>query len=191
MNPYAHNAFTSLVGIVFGLYIMLLMVRILLQAFQANYFNPLSQAVAKITQPAIIPLRRFVPDFGRVNGSALAMMLIIQIAELWIVYEAGGHTPALHGVIVLAVAELLHVCINVFFWATLIRAIMSWVNPGSRHPAVDLLRSLSEPLLEPARRLAPATSGIDFSPILVIIGLQLVAWLLLDPLRDFGRLLLL
>ena len=76
-----------------------------------------------------------------------------------------------------------------FFWAILIRVVLSWVNPGVRHPASAVVYSLTEPVLAPARRLLPAMGGFDLSPILVLIGLHLVNLLLIDPIRDAGRLM--
>ena len=86
----------------------------------------------------------------------------------------------------IATAELLSLLVNVFFWAIIIRVILSWVNPDPRHPAVGLLGELTEPVMRPAQRLLPPISGLDLSPILVLIALQLLNMLLIYPLRDFG-----
>ena len=86
-------------------------------------------------------------------------------------------------------AELLDLCTTVFFWAILIRVVLSWVNPGIRHPASDIVHSLTEPVLAPARRALPAMGGFDLSPVLVLVGLQLVNLLLIAPIRDAGHLM--
>ena len=188
-GPYAGNALTFLVQVAFGLYIFILMLRVLLQVFRADYFNPLSQVVVKLTEPVLAPLRRVVPSVGRIEGGALIVLLAAQMIEYWLVLGVRGAEPSLSGLAVVSVAELLDLCTTVFFWAILIRVVLSWINPGLRHPASDIVYSLTEPVLEPARRLLPAMGGFDLSPILVLVGLQLVNLLLIAPIRDAGRLM--
>jgi YggT family protein len=91
---------------------------------------------------------------------------------------------------VVALAELLDLLITVLFWAIIIRAILSWVNPDPRQPAVVLLYQLTEPILAPARNLIPTVGGLDLSPIAVLILLQLTKIVLIAPLWDTGRALL-
>lgn len=186
---YAGNALAFLAQVAFGIYIFVLMLRVLLQVFRADYYNPLSQLLVKLTEPVLAPLRRITPRIGRVEGGALLVMLGAQMIELWLVYGVRGVEPSLAGLAVASAAELLELSTTIFFWAILIRVILSWVNPGLRHPGVDIVHSLTEPVLEPARRALPAMGGFDLSPILVLIGLQLVNLLLIEPIRDAGRLL--
>ena len=187
--PYAGNALTFLVQVAFGIYILVLMLRVLLQVLGADYYNPLSQFVVRLTEPVLAPLRRIVPRVGRIEGGALVVMLGAQMIELWLVYGVKGVAPSLAGLAVVSAAELIELCTTVFFWAILIRVILSWVNPGIRHPASDIVYSLTEPVLEPARRALPAMGGFDLSPILVLVGLQLVNLMLIEPIRDAGRLM--
>ncbi len=187
--PYAGNALTFLVQVAFGVYILILMLRVLLQVLRADYYNPLSQLVVRLTEPVLAPLRRIVPRVGRIEGGAVLVMLGAQMAELWLVYGVKGVEPSIAGLAVVSAAELLELATTVFFWAILIRVILSWVNPGLRHPASDVVHSLTEPVLEPARRALPVMGGFDLSPILVLIGLQLVNLLLIEPIRDAGHLM--
>ena len=187
--PYAGNALTFLVQVAFGLYIFILLLRVLLQVFRADYYNPLSQFVVRLTEPVLAPLRRILPRVGRIEGGAIIVMLGIQMAELWLVFGVRGAELSIVGLAVFSAAELLDLCTTVFFWAILIRVILSWVNPGMRHPASDIVYSLTEPVLEPARRALPAMGGFDLSPILILVGLQLVNLLLIEPIRDAGRLM--
>ena len=82
-----------------------------------------------------------------------------------------------------AVPELVNLALNVFLFAILIQVIISWINPGSYNPVLSLINSLTEPLLRPARRLIPPFSGLDLSPMVVMIGITLLKMLLLPPLR--------
>ena len=89
--------------------------------------------------------------------------------------------------LLLSTAELLKQIIYIFMFVVFVQIILSWISPGSYNPISALLYQLSEPLLRPARRLLPATHGIDFSPILVFIFLQLSLILLVRPLTELGR----
>lgn len=187
--PYAGNALTFLVHVVLGFYVLILMLRVLLQHFRADYHNPLSQFVVKLTEPVLAPLRRLLPRVRGIESGALLVMLAVQMIEFRVVYGVQGVAPSLIGLAVVSIAELLDLCATVFFWAILIRVVLSWVNPGIRHPAAAVVVSLTEPVLAPARRVLPGLGGLDLSPILVLIGLHLVDLLLIDPIRDAGRLM--
>ena len=80
-------------------------------------------------------------------------------------------------------AELLELAFNVFIFAIIIQAILSWINPGHYNPVSSLLYSLNEPLLRPARRLIPPIQGLDLSPLVVLIALQVIKMLVIPPLR--------
>ena len=84
--------------------------------------------------------------------------------------------------LILSVAELFALFLNVLLFSILIQVIISWINPGTYNPAVSLLYSMTEPVLRPCRRLIPPISGMDLSPLVALIAIQLVKLLLLPPL---------
>ena len=188
--PYATNAATFLIHTLFGLYILVVMLRFLFQVVRADFYNPVSQFVVKATNPPLVPLRRIVPGFAGVDLSAVVLMLILQFIELWLIFKVLGQPGSLAGLAALSVAELLNIALNVFFFAILIQVILSWVNPGVYNPMTSLLHSLTEPILRPARRLIPPISGLDLSPIAAIIALKLLEYLFIHPVRDLARSLL-
>ena len=122
--------------------------------------------------------------------AALVLMLLLKLLEWWLLLWLKGIPGNPAGVFFLAVADLLSLAINVFLVAILIQVILSWVSPGVHNPVSGLLWRLNEPLLGPARRLLPPISGLDLSPILVLVLLQLLKLLLVAPVRDLGRALL-
>jgi YggT family protein len=140
--------------------------------------------VIKATAPALRPLRRLIPGFAGIDVAALVLAWLLQSLELLLVVLllGGGLVPL--GAMVWAVPELLGLVINLFLFAILIQVVLSWVTPGGYNPAVSLIYGLTEPLLRPARRLLPPLSGLDLSPMLVMIGLVLLKMLLLPPLRQ-------
>ncbi len=185
-TPYFNNAGVFLVQTLFGFYILAVMLRFLLQWVRADFYNPLVQFLVKLTNPPLLPMRRFIPGFMGLDMAAVVLMLALKLVELLLVLSILGHGANLPGLMVLSTAELLRLLINVFFWAVIIQAIMSWVNPGSHHPVVPLLQQLTYPILRPARNIIPPISGVDLSPILVIIVLHLIKMLLMELMRYMG-----
>ncbi|MEO6696396.1 MAG: YggT family protein [Gammaproteobacteria bacterium] len=189
MGGYFGNAAVFLVQTVFGFYILVVMLRFLLQWLRADFYNPVSQFLVKITTPALRPLRRLIPGFGGIDFASLVLILALQIIELVLVTKLLGQPLSVAGLLVLTVAELVSLLIKVFLFSILIQVILSWVRPGDHNPISLLLYQLNEPLLAPARRIIPVISGLDLSPILVLVLLQLSLMLLVAPLQDFGMLL--
>lgn len=185
-TPYLSNAGVFLIQTLFGFYILTVMLRFLLQWMRADFYNPLVQFLVRLTNPLLLPLRRVIPSLMGLDLAAVVLMVALQVVELLLIFGVLGAGFNWAALLVLAVTELLSLLINVYFWAVLIWVILSWVNPDPRHPAISLLRQLTEPLLAPAQRLLPPIAGLDLSPVLVLVGLQLLNLLLIAPLRDLG-----
>jgi YggT family protein len=189
-TPYVSNAGEFLIQTAFGLYVLAVMLRFLLQWVRADFYNPVSQFLVKVTSPVLRPLRRVIPGYAGIDFASIVLMLGLKLVEWWLVLWLKGIAPTAGGVFFLAVADLLSLVVNVFLVAILIQVILSWVNPGVHSTVSGLLWRLNEPLLGPARRLLPPISGLDLSPILVLIVLQLLKYLLVAPIHDLGAALL-
>ena len=189
-NSYLSDALLYLVNTIFALYILLVTLRFLLQTVGADSRNPISQFLLQVTNPPLRLLRRLVPAHGGLDWSCITLMVVLQAVELFLASLISfGTYIALAGLLVLSVAELLELILYIFMFVIFVQVILSWINPGAYHPITVLMHQLSEPLLRPARRVLPAVQGIDFSPILVFIFLQLSLMLLVRPLADLGRVL--
>lgn len=187
---YIAEAVGFLINTLFGLYLVAVALRFLLQYVRADFYNPVSRFVVAITNPPLRPLRRFIPGFRGIDWPCLVLMLLLkmlQLSLLGLVYA--GRIPAPAGLLVLSLAGLLNLVIYIFIFAVLIQVIISWVNPDAYNPVTVILHRLTNPLLRPARRLIPPISGLDFSPIVVLVALQLLIMLGIRPLTDFGRVL--
>lgn len=189
-----------LIQLIFGLYILAVMLRFLFQWVRADFYNPLSQALVKITNPPLVILRRVIPGFWGVDVAAVVLMWILQALEIFLVGEPSqripglihGQTLNLVGLPVAALASLISLGIWIIIIAILIRIIISWINPmGGHNPMSSLLFSLTEPLMSRARRIIPPISGLDLSPIAVLVALELVLILVVRPLNYFGYSLML
>ncbi len=186
-GPYFTNAGTFLIKTLFDIYILAVMLRFLLQLVRANFYNPISQFVVAATNPVLRLLRQWVPGLGGLDLAAVLLILVLQFIELWLIYSIGGYAISFPGLLVLSIAEGVRLAVYVFLVAVFVRALLSWIAPGSYNALTSVVGSLSEPLLKPARRLIPPIGGLDLSPIAVLIVLQLGLMLLIAPLYDLGR----
>jgi YggT family protein len=119
-----------------------------------------------------VPLRRFLPSVGRLDSATILVAFVVQFVTA-LALLAIAHRPAdTLTVAFVSIIELAILSLNLFFFAVLIRIILSWVAPGNYNPITALLTTLSEPILRPFRRLIPAIGGLDISPIFAIVLLQ-------------------
>ncbi|MCU7918654.1 MAG: YggT family protein [Candidatus Thiodiazotropha sp. (ex Dulcina madagascariensis)] len=183
-SSYFTNPLVFLVQTLFGLYILAVLLRFLLQVVRADFYNPISQFLVKATNPPIKPLRRIIPGVGGIDLSSLILAWLLKTIELWLVISISGNVANLLGPVVWAIPELVELLINIFLFGVLIQVILSWINPGGYNPATALLYSLTGPVMRPAQKILPPMGGLDLSPMLVMIGLVLLKMLLLPPLRQ-------
>lgn len=182
-SSYLSNPVVFLIQVIFGLYILVVMLRLLLQLVRADFYNPLSQFIVKVTTPVLHPIRRVIPGVKGIDLSSLLLAWLLKSAELFLIALILGLGANLLTALVWAIPALVSLTINIFLVAIIIQVILSWINPGGYNPAISLIYALTEPLLRPARRMLPTTGGLDFSPMLIIIGLILLKMLLLPPLQ--------
>jgi YggT family protein len=183
-SSYLTNPLVFLVQTLFGLYILAVLLRFLLQVVRADFYNPISQFLVKVTSPPLKILRRIIPGFGGIDFSSLVLAWILKAIELFLVIMITSSSVSLLGPFLWAIPELVELTINIFLFSVLIQVILSWVNPGAYNPASNLLYSLTTPVMRPAQKLLPPFGGIDLSPMLVMIGLVLLKMLLIPPLQQ-------
>lgn len=186
-SSYVANPIEFLINTLFGLYILVVMLRFLLAVVRADFYNPISQFLVKVTNPLLLPLRRIFPSVGKLDTSALVLMLALQILSFTLIALLRGSAFSIAAVLMLSVAELFSLFLNVLLFSIFIQVIISWVNPGVYNPAVSLIYSLTEPVLRPCRRLVPPISGMDLSPLVALIAIQLVKMLLLPLLYALAQ----
>lgn len=174
------TAVIFLIQTLFGFYILAVMLRFLLQCVRADFYNPLVQFLVRITNPPLLPLRRIVPGYRGLDLASVVLAFALQLAEVLLVTLLLDRNASVGGLLLLTVAELLKLLINIYLWGVVIQAVLSWFNPDPYHPAARVLAQLTAPLLRPARRLLPPISGVDLSPMLVVVALIFVSLLLQD-----------
>jgi YggT family protein len=159
------------------LLLFVVMLRGVLHASRVNFYNPLSQLIVRLTNPMLAPLRGALPAKGRIDWAALVLAVLLQSLILVGIALVAGERWALPGfttVVIWGVIGVFALLVNLYFFVLIAMIIVSWVAPGSRHPAIELIWQISEPVMAPLRSLLPNMGGIDFSPILVFIGINIV-----------------
>ncbi len=155
------------------LLVTVFLLRFLLPLVRADARNPLSQAVLRITNPLVLPLRRVIPAAGRIDTASLVALLLVQLATtalLFLLSGVGFSNPAV--LVRVALTSLALTVLQFYFFAVLVYVVLSWVAPGTYSPAASLLASLCEPLLRPVRSIIPPLAGLDLSAVFVLIALQ-------------------
>lgn len=185
---YLLTALFTIIQFTFGIYLFLLMLRFLFQLVRADFYNPLSQAVVKLTNPPLKLLRRVIPGYAGIDWPCVLLLFLVQGLELLLlalIYT--GKLPNIPALLVLSFAHLLQLCAYLYIIFIFIIVIISWISPGAYNPITALIYQLTDPLIKNVRRRMPDMGGLDFSPMLVLLVLYLFLTLVVAPLMDLGN----
>ncbi len=181
------NALVFLLNTLLGLMTLAFLLRFYLQATNAPFRNPLSQAVVTVTDFAVIPVRRLLPSMFKLDTSTLALAFLTQLLLQFSLQYLNGFPFALAGNSIwlsLAGLSALHVAnlsVDLFLYAIIAQALLSWINPYT--PIAQVLDALTRPILNPIRQLIPSPNGLDLSPLVAILAAQLLQMLVFSPLE--------
>lgn len=166
-----------------SLYLLVIMLRFILQLVRADFYNPLSQFAVRATQPLLKPLRRIIPSVFGLDLSSLVLALVVQMLLMGVIlvllYGTAGNPLSL---LIWSLIGLAALFLNIFFYALIISVILSWVAPGSHNPGAELINQICDPFLAPFRRILPNLGGLDISPILAFMVLKLIDMLVINNL---------
>jgi len=173
------SAIIFIIDTLLRLALFVVLARLLLQWARADFRNPICQAVVRVTNPLILPLRRILPPVGKVDTASVVAVLIVATAYVAIITALSGigwpdPLTWTRSIVLVIVRTML----ETYFWAIFIYALLSLIAPGGYSPAQSVLASVCEPILRPFRRLIPALAGIDLSPLWACIAIQAVLILL-------------
>jgi YggT family protein len=188
-SSYMTDPIIFLIDTLFSLYILAVLLRFLLQWCGADFYNPISQFLVKVTHPPLRILRRFVPSIGKIDTSSLILVFSLQMLADFSILMLKGVTINIGALTILSITQLVSLLINVFIFAVFARAILSWLNPGTFNAASSILATLTEPLLDICRKVIPDLGGIDLSPLAALLLLQLAKMVILPPLHELASLI--
>ncbi len=165
-----------------SLFLVIVIMRFLLQVVRADFYNPLSQSIVKITMPLLKPLRKIIPGFLGIDMASVVLILLVQMVTTMVLSVIHGvegvfTNPLL--VLVWGFVGALSIVSNIFFWCMVISIIGSFLAQFSHHPLIMLANQIIEPLAAPIRKIIPPLGGvIDISPIIILLGLKIVDMLI-------------
>ena len=184
--PYLANAAQILLEFAFGVLVGLIVLRVLLQLVRANFHNPICQFLYKASNPVLMPLRRIIPAWRRLDVAGVVLAWLLLLLKRVLIFAMLGALPSLTGLAVIALADLIGFTLMLMLILVIARVIISFVSSDSYHPIIPLVIQLTEPVLKPVRRRMPALGGLDLSPIVVLLAISLLQALVVAPLLDLG-----
>jgi YggT family protein len=196
------NYFTSplafIITTLFDLYILLVLLRFILQMLRADFYNTVSQFIVKMTTPPLKALRRFIPSIlGQDSASIVLCLLIIyakfvllRVLDIPVVAIADVRVPiglvSYAGLLIYSIADLVSLFISVFLVASIIQVVISWINPGQYNPVIGLVNTITAPILRPIQKRLPPMGGFDFSTMVAILALMVGKMLIIPPIIQLG-----
>ena len=198
-SNYLISPLTLLINTLFDLYILLVLLRFLLQSFRADFYNPVSQFVVKATTPPLRLLRRFIPSISGQDIAAIVLCLVLIYFKFVLLrlldipgVPIGNVTAPIGavsylGLLVFTIADLVSLTLTVFLIAVIIQVILSWISPGQYNPVIGLVNSIARPALRPFQKLLPSMGGLDLSPLFATLGIMVLKMLLIPPIVYLGN----
>ena len=185
-GSYLVNPAVFLIDTLFSLYVLALMLRFLLQWVEADFYNPISQFVVKLTHPPIRLARRILPSVGRIDTASVALMLLVQALGGCLLFLVQGIDFSVGFLALWSIAQLLDLLFNVYLFSLIAVALLSWISPAPRNSAVSLLHNLTYPVLRALRRIIPPIGGVDLSVLVALVVIQLTKMLVMQPLLQLA-----
>ncbi len=169
------DIFTLIIDTFFMLYILVLFLRFLFPLINVDFYNPFSQFVVKVTNPVLVPMRKVIPIRKNIDSAALLFIVLLQMVEICLIQLVHvGAISSVFDIIQISIIKLSNMFFSFFLYAIIGQIILSWFAPYNNNPAVGILNQITEPVLAPARKLIPPVSGLDFSPILVLLAIEIL-----------------
>jgi YggT family protein len=172
------QALLFILNALFTLIVIAFLLRVLMPVVRADFRNPIGEAVLKVTNPLVLPLRRMLPPGKRFDGASFVALLVVQFAGTAILRAVAGGGFNLESVLLGGLHGLLRTVLQFYFVAVLLYALLSWFGGGGHNPATQILAKLVDPLLAPIRRVVPPLGGLDLSALFLLIALQALQILL-------------
>ena len=168
------NPFLFLIETLFDLYIIVLMLRFILQQVRADFYNPISQFIVKATSPVLNPARKLIPGIGGIDLATITVIVMFIAIKIFVIAILAGYSPTVVALVLTGIRDFITLALNIFIFAIIIHAVLSWINPDPYNPVSSLLFSITRPVLEPFRRLIKPVGGLDLSPLVALIALMFI-----------------
>lgn len=196
---YLISPLMLIINTLFDLYILLVLLRFLLQLLRADFYNPVSQFIVKLTSAPLRFLRRFIPSISGQDSASIVFCLILIYLKLLLmraldipaVQIANAVAPlggiSYPGLLIISIADLVALTMTVFLVAVIIKVVISWISPGQTNPVIGLVNKLAAPVLRPFQKIIPSLGGLDLSPLFATLALMVAKMLIIPPLVLLGN----
>lgn len=176
MHPIA-EIFNYIIGSLLGVYSLLILLRFVFQLVKADYYNPISQGLVKMTAPVLNPMRRVIPGFMGLDIASLILAFIVNTLIIIVALLLSGQISIsiLPVILIIGAAKVVAAIFNIFIFALLVSIILSWVAPYTQHPAGVLIMQVAEFVLAPFRKIIPPMGGLDISPIFAFLAMGVIS----------------
>jgi YggT family protein len=197
-SGYLLSLLMLVISTLFDLYVLLVLLRFLLQMLRADFYNPVSQFIVRMTTPPLRILRRFIPSISGQDTASIVLCLLLIYGKFLLMralsipaVNIGGQAARLDsasyaGLLIYSVADLLALLLTVFLVAVIIKVVLSWISPGHYNPVIGLVDRIASPVLRPIRRLLPSIGGLDLSPLFATLALLVIKMLVVPPIVYLG-----
>jgi YggT family protein len=165
-----------------GLFLLAVLLRFLLQAVRADFYNPVSQAIVKITAPVLLPFRRVIPGYRGIDFASLVLALVLNSIFTALLILIAGFTPDIGITVAWAFIGIVGFFLKIYFWSLIISIIASFVAPFSGNPVLLVVYQILEPLYSRIRRIIPPMGGLDLSPIFIFLAINVVEIMVIGTL---------
>lgn len=169
-----NNAVIFLVKTLSNLYLLTFLLRFILQWVRADFYNPFSQSIVKVTNPLVVPARRLLPSVRSIDLPTLVVLVLLQCAFTFLLLRVGGFSVPIDTFFFFVALRLVSLVLWTYTICIFIYVILSWVAPASYSPIALVVGQVIAPVLTPVRRIMPPIGGLDLSPLLVLILIQAV-----------------
>ena len=196
---YLTSPLMLIINTLFDIYILLVLLRFMLQMLRADFYNPVSQFIVKLTTPPLRILRRIIPSVAGQDSASIVFCVVLIYGKFLLMRALS--IPAVHiggvmapiggvsyaGLLLFSIADLIALILTVFLIAVIIQVILSWINPGHYNPVIGLVNKLAEPVLKPIRRFIPPMGGLDLSPLFAALLILVAKMLIVPPIIYLGN----
>ena len=176
MNSALTDIGMTIVQPLFSLAMLLIAVRFLAQLCGVSGYNPISMTLRRVTNVIVLPLSRLLPSGNRFSPGALLALILIQVVFIALMLGLVGQLDAFNVLQALIWSALgaAGLLVSIIFYSVIAMIVVSFLAPQSSHPAVDFIWELTEPVMAPLRQFLPPMGGLDFSPIILFIVLNVI-----------------
>ncbi|MFP6827842.1 MAG: YggT family protein [Gammaproteobacteria bacterium] len=174
-----------LIRVLSHLYLLLFLLRFIMQWIRADFYNPLAQFIVRATNPLVVPARRLIPASSGIDLPTLVLLVLLEVIATWLLLYVASAPATLIQFAEFVLLRLVSLTLSLYTWTILVYVILGWISPGGYHPLTMMLAELNEPVLRPIRRLLPPISGLDLSPLLAVLLIQALS--LAIPLPNLLR----